>query len=127
MFILSGSMWNAHSREPVIVHDILSNDITEFKDNKRLEIAAMMHSVKDDDRDLLNSASELCLEDDADLGDLRLQVYLEGGEVYSRLPSDKMEEGETVEKAVDEGCQRKAPEETKDRSEPSGEARGGEQ
>ncbi|KAL8194959.1 UNVERIFIED_CONTAM: hypothetical protein K2H54_041396 [Gekko kuhli] len=127
MAFFSATKWTTHNREPVMVHDILSNDIAEFGDNKRLEITAMIHSVKDDNRDLLHSTSELCLEDDTDLGDLGLQVYLEGRKVYGTLPSNEMEGGQTVKKPVGGGYKKKALEETKGKSEPSGEARGGEQ
>ncbi|KAH0619635.1 hypothetical protein JD844_000437 [Phrynosoma platyrhinos] len=69
----SGTKWNAQGLEPVMVHDILSNDIPDIRDSDSLEVTAIIHATKDDG-DHSDSTSQLCLEDDADLGDIRVKL-----------------------------------------------------
>lgn len=123
MLDFSGTKWNTRGVEPVIVHDILSNDIPDLRDSNSLEIAAMMHGTKDDE-DLLNSASELCLEQNMEQTDVLVKLHVEEWKSYDTLASNEAEacgttEQEIKKKEPDDTCV--GDEEEKSHSGPAGE------
>lgn len=91
------------SQEPVIVHDILSNDIKDISDHHSLQIKAMIHGKKDDEV-LLESTCELCLEDNAqeESSGAKLQEYTEETTAHGTQPSNEVETCGTTEKPTDQ-------------------------
>lgn len=121
----SGAKWYTPGLEPVIVHDILSDSIPDIRDNDSMEITAMMHEVKEDG-DLLNSTSDLNLEDDPDLSNMPvdLQDYLDEWKGYSTFPGHDLEAYETIVNPMDQIMQEESKElgeETRSHSGPPGE------
>lgn len=108
MFSFSGTKRNACCLEPVIIHDILSNDTLEIRDSESLEITAMIHGGKVEEGDRLNSITELGLEDNSDREGLgvKLKDCMKEQGMYGTFPRNGAERCcET-----DQKCEGKAPE-----------------
>ncbi|KAG8144113.1 hypothetical protein E2320_001232 [Naja naja] len=117
----SGAKWYTPGLEPVIVHDILSDSIPDIKDNDSMEITAMMHEAKEDG-DLLNSTSDLNLEDDSDLSNMPadLQDYLDEWKGYSTFPGRDLQADETTANLMDQIIQGEPKEKGEERRRHSG-------
>lgn len=119
----SGAKWYTPGLEPVIVHDILSDSIPDIRDNDSMEITAMMHEGKEDG-DLLNSTSDLTLEDDPDQSNMPvdLQDYLDEWKGCCTFPGRDFKAYETIANPMDQIMQNKPKEieETRSHSGPSG-------
>ncbi|KAJ7311847.1 hypothetical protein JRQ81_006160 [Phrynocephalus forsythii] len=122
--------WKSQGQQPVMVHDILSDHIPDMREDDALEVTAMIHTVKDDGG-LLNSASELCLEDESGPSDMLIKRPRDTEEQkgYSILASPESKACRTTENPANPGIKKKEPYEKEDETgqeerrhlEPSGE------
>lgn len=126
--------WKSPGRQLVLVHDILSDHLPDIREEDSLEVMAMIHTGGEEG-DLLHSASELCVEDEAGPGDVltKLTSDREEQKGYSLLATHAEEASGAAESPTQPEMKKEDPcgeeggagQEERSPAEPSGEERRG--